>query len=165
MMEDERYDIDYDYKNKVNVKYKAIKEIIKEKKEKEKELEKQMDDTFIIQKLNNEIEAKVYQLKNLTREYRLKKLDKDTFTKLKKRYKKSKEALEKERAELKEGLRMWLQELIVEKNDLQGELALFKGRYKSKEIGEEEYESKKEDLEYQLKKTEAKIETVEKLIE
>jgi hypothetical protein len=165
MMDDEKYDIDYDYKNKVNIKFKAVKEIIKEKKEKEKELEKKMNDTFIIQKLNNQIDAKVYQLKNLTREYRLKKLDKDTFKKLKNRYKKTKESLEKERAELKEGLRMWLQELIVEKNDLQGELALYKGRYKSKEIDEEEYESKKEELEYQLKKTEAKIETVEKLTE
>ncbi len=165
MMEDDRYDSNYDFKNKVNIKFKAIKEIIKEKKEKEKEIEKQMDDTFIIQKLNNEIEAKIYQLKNLTREYRLRKLDKDTFTRLKNRYKKTKESLEKERANLEEGLKMWMQELVVEKNDIQGELRLYKGRYKSKEIAEEEYQKKKEDLEYNLKKTNAKIETVEKLIE
>ncbi len=165
MMKDDRYETDFDYKQNVNIKLKAVKTLIKELKERENELTKKMDDVFIIQDLSNKIDAKIYQLKNLTREYRLKKVDENIFNKLKDRYKGEKQDLEEEREELKGGLGLWLQDLILEKNDLIGEIRLNKGRYSSKEIDEEDYKDTDNELQYKLKKVEAKIKTVEKLIE
>jgi hypothetical protein len=165
MMKDDRYETDFDYKQDVNIKLKAVKTLINELKEKEKDLAGKMDDVFIVQELNNKIDAKIYQLKNLTREYRLKKVDEKIFEKLKERYKSEKEKLEEEREELKGGLELWLQDLILEKNDLIGEIRLNKGRYSSKEIDEEDYKDTDNELQYKLKKVEAKIKTVEKLIE
>lgn len=163
MMKDENYELNYDYKEKVNIKFKALKTLIQELKNREKEIETQMDDVFIIQKLNNEIRAKVYQLKNLTREYRLKKVDPDTFDKLKDRYKQEKESKEQERTDLKDGMKLWIGELKIEKTDIIGELKLNKGKFSSKEIDKETYDKTKKDLEFKLKKTTAKIDTLEKL--
>ncbi|MBY9008019.1 MAG: zinc-ribbon domain-containing protein [Candidatus Lokiarchaeota archaeon] len=163
MMKDENYELDYVYKEKVNLKFKALKTLIQELKEREKEIENQMDDVFIIQKLNNKIEAKTYQLKNLTREYRLKKVDSDTFENLKNRYKKEKDEQEQNRTELREGMRIWIGELKIEKTDIIGNLKLNKGQFSSKEIDKEIYEKTKKDLEFKLKKNNAKITTLEKL--
>ncbi|MBN1216829.1 MAG: zinc ribbon domain-containing protein [Candidatus Lokiarchaeota archaeon] len=163
MMKDEKYELDYDYKEKTNIKFKALKTLIQELKEREKEIENQMDDVFIIQKLNNEVEAKTYQLKNLTREYRLKKVDPDTFDNLKNRYKKEKDEIEQNRTDLKEGMKIWIGELKVEKTDIIGSLKLNKGQFSSKEIDKETYEKNRKDLEFKLKKTNAKIITLEKL--
>ncbi len=163
MMKAEEYEYDFDYKEKVNIKFKALKSLIQELKDREKEIEKEMDDVFIIQKLNNKIDAKVYQLKNLTREYRLKKIDKDTFEKLRDRYKNEKESQEQERTDLKDGMLQWIGELKIEKTDTIGELKLNKGKFSSKEIDKEVYEKTKKDLEFKLKKVEAKISTLEKL--
>ncbi|MBD3212973.1 MAG: zinc-ribbon domain-containing protein [Candidatus Lokiarchaeota archaeon] len=163
MMKDEKYDYDFNYKQKVNIKLKAVKTLINELKEKEKQIESKMDDIFIIQKLNNELDAKVYQLKNLTRQYRLKKVDKNTFEKLKKKYKSTKEDIEQQLSDLRDGMNQWIQELKMEENDLVGLLKLNKGRYSSKEIEEDEYKKTREDLEFKLKKVRAKIDTLEKL--
>jgi DNA repair exonuclease SbcCD ATPase subunit len=165
MMKDDRYETDFDYKQNVNIKLKAVKTLINELKEKEKDLKAKMGDTFIIQDLTTKIEAKKYQLKNLTREYRLKKVDKQIFNKLKDRYKATKQKLEAEVEELRGGLTLWLQDLIAEKNDLIGEIRLNKGRRRAEEIEEEEYKEVDDELQYKLKKVEAKIDTVEKLIE
>ncbi|TFF92096.1 MAG: zinc ribbon domain-containing protein [Promethearchaeota archaeon] len=165
MMKDEKYEYDFDFKQKVNIKFEAVKTLIKELKEREKKLEKEMSDTFIIQKLKNELDAKVFQLKNLTRQYRLKKVDKNTFDNLKSKYKKSKEEIEEELSDLRTGMKEWIQELKIEENDLIGDLKLNKGRFSSKEIEEDEYKGIRNDLEFKLKKVKAKIDTVEKLLQ
>jgi len=165
MMKDEKYEYDFDFKQKTNIKFEAVKTLIKELKEREKELEKEMSDTFIIQKLKNELDAKVFQLKNLTRQYRLKKVDKNTFDNLKSKYKKSKEEIEEELSDLRAGMKEWIQELKIEENDLIGDLKLNKGRFSSKEIEEDEYKEIRNDLEFKLKKVKAKIDTVEKLLQ
>ncbi|TXT58355.1 MAG: hypothetical protein BAJALOKI2v1_390029 [Promethearchaeota archaeon] len=159
------YELDYEFKNDVNVRLEAIKTLVKDLKEKEEEIQSQMDDVFIVQKLNNEIEAKEYQLKNLTKEYRLKRIDKDTFKRLKERYKSEREDLLEEREDLREGINKWVQELKIRKTDLIGEKKLYKGRYSSKEISEEEFKKKDKDYELKLKKLENKIDILEKLAE
>ncbi|MFO7797715.1 MAG: zinc ribbon domain-containing protein [Promethearchaeati archaeon] len=165
MMKEEKYEYDFNFKQKTNIKFEAVKTLIKELKEREKKLEKEMSDTFIIQKLKNELDAKVFQLKNLTRQYRLKKVDKNTFDNLKSKYKKSKEEIEEELSDLRAGMKEWIQELKIEENDLIGDLKLNKGRFSSKEIEEDEYKEIRNDLEFKLKKVKAKIDTVEKLLQ
>ncbi|TXT67284.1 MAG: hypothetical protein BAJALOKI1v1_130019 [Promethearchaeota archaeon] len=164
MMKEDQYETDYDYKESVNIKLKAVKTLIAELKSRENDLKTKMDDVFIIQDLTNKIDAKVYQLKNLTREYRLKKVDEKIFTKLKNRYKREKEKLEEERDDLRASLELWLHDLVAVKNDLIGQIRLNKGRYSSKEIEEDEYKQTDDELQYKLKKEDAKIKTVEKLI-
>ncbi|MEJ2277965.1 MAG: zinc ribbon domain-containing protein [Candidatus Lokiarchaeota archaeon] len=121
------------------------------------------DETFIVQKLNNQIDAKEFQLKNLTREYRLKKIDKDTFTKLKEKYKKERKDLEEHRYQLTEGIKLYIQDLKIELSDLSGERKLNKGRYSSKEIKEEEFKKIDNDLDLKMKKLESKINVLQKL--
>ncbi|MBD3196216.1 MAG: zinc-ribbon domain-containing protein [Candidatus Lokiarchaeota archaeon] len=163
MMKSPEFETDFNYKDKVNLKFKAVKSLINELKEREKELDQEMDNVFIIQKLTNQLDAKVYQLKNLTREYKLKKVDKETFKRLRDKYKGEKENLEDKLSDLREGMKVWIQDLKVEESEIIGLLKLNKGRYSSKEIEEEEYKETKQDLEFKLKKIQAKIETLEKL--
>jgi len=163
LMKEERYEYDFDYKNEVNIKFEAVKTLIKEIKEKEKDLKEKTGETFIVQKLNNQIDAKEFQLRNLTREYRLKKIDKDTFAKLKDKYKKEKRELEEQRYHLTEGIKLWIQDLKMELSDLSGQRKINKGRYSAKEISEEEYKKIDEDFNFKMEKLEKKIEILEKL--
>ncbi|MFX1383241.1 MAG: zinc ribbon domain-containing protein [Promethearchaeota archaeon] len=161
---DPRYEVDFDFKQNTNARLEAIKTLISDLKQEESEIKSEMDDVFIIKKLNNMVDTKEFQLKNLTREFRLKKMNKKTFESLKEKYKAEKNDAEAERTELMMGIKLWIQELKTEKAELIGERKLNKGRLSSKELGQEDF--KKVDKEYALKieKITKKIETLEKLI-
>ena len=161
---DPRYENDFDFKQSTNARLEAIKTLISELKQSESEIKSEMDDTFIVKKLNNAIDTKETQLRNLTQEFRLKKMNKETFNKLKIKYKDDKQEAETERAELMIGIKLWIQELKTEKAELIGDRKLNKGRFSSKELSQEDF--KKVDNEFALKieKITKKIETLEKLI-
>lgn len=162
-LKDPRYDVDEDYKNEVNVKVNAIKTLISEYKEKEAELDKKREKPFIVQRIANDIEAKIFQLKNLSREYKLHKIDKDTFETLREKYKKEKADLEQEKEDLTKGMKLWIKELKMEKAELQTKRNLNKGRYSAKEISEEVYNKNDKEFEVKLKKIDSKIDTLKEL--
>ncbi|MFX1239330.1 MAG: zinc ribbon domain-containing protein, partial [Promethearchaeota archaeon] len=115
-----QYEMDFTFKQNTNAKLEAIKTLIADLKQEESEIKSEMEEVFIIKRLTTNIETKTFQLKNLTREYRLKKMNKATFEKLKEKYKSEKNSAEAERTELLLGIKLWIQELKTDKQELIG---------------------------------------------
>jgi len=159
-----RYETDFDFKTSINVKLEAVKTLITELKENEAEIKANMDDVFIVKRLNKTVDMKENQLKNLTKEFRLKKMNKETFEKLRDKYKEETTNAESELAELMMGIKLWIQELKTEKIETTGERKLNKGRLSSKEITEEEFKASDNDFKLKIEKIGAKIKTLESLI-
>ncbi|MHA1488305.1 MAG: zinc ribbon domain-containing protein [Promethearchaeota archaeon] len=157
------YDLDIDFKDKTNVKLEAIKKLIEELKQKENEIKVQVEEPFIVQVLDNKTNSKIFQLKNLTREFRLHKMNKETFDKLKEKYKKEKKEFDVEREDLISGMKLWIQELKEERMLLSGERKLNKGRLSAKEISEEEFNEKDKEFDKKIKKMDSKIKTLQAL--
>ncbi len=163
-LKDPAYEYDEQYKESLNVKLEAIKTLINEMKQKESELKQKMDDPFIVQRIKTDTETKIFQLKNLTKEFKLHKVDKDSFETLRDKYKQEKEELEQEREDLISGMSLWIKELKLEKVEAQSQRNLNKGRFHSKEITQEDFNSKDKELELKVKKIDVKIKTLEKLV-
>ncbi len=162
-IKDPRYDVDEEYNKSINIKVTAIKTLIAELKQKESDLEPKMDKPFIVQRIQNDIDKKIYQLKNLSKEFKLLKVDKGSFEKLRKKYKEEKENLESERNDLIVGMKLWIQELKMEKIEIRADKNLNKGRFSAKEISDEAYEVKNKEFEIKIKKIDVKIKTLEDL--
>jgi len=161
---DERYDYDMEYKKEVNLKLEAIKTLISELKQNEDVIKQNLEEPFIVQRIQDDIDKKVFQLENLAREHKLHKVDKETFEKLKEKYKREKTELEDEREDLIEGMKLWIQDLKLEKVEISSERKLGKGRFHAKEINEDEYKEKDKEFDLKLKKINTKISTLEQLI-
>lgn len=157
---DSRYEYDKDFKKEVNIKLEAVKTLISELKEKEIVIKKNLVEPFIVKKINDDIETKVFQLENLSREHKLHKVDKQSFEKLREKYKQEKFELETERDNLLSGMKLWIQDLKLEKTEISADRKLNKGRFHAKEISENEYKAKDKDFDLRLKKIETKIRTL-----
>ena len=162
-LKDPRYDVDEEYNKSINIKVTAIKTLISELKQKESELEEKMEKPFIVQRIQEDIDKKIFQLKNLSQQHKLHKVDKDSFESLREKYKQEKEILESERKDLTVGMKLWIKELKMEKAELRSEKNLNKGRFSAKELSEEDYEAKNKNYELKLKKIDLKIKTLEDL--
>ncbi|TET56890.1 MAG: hypothetical protein E3J52_11155 [Promethearchaeota archaeon] len=160
---DARYEYDLDFKKEVNIKLEAVKTLFNELKQKESVVKQSLEEPFIVQRINNNIETKVFQLENLTREHKLHKVDRESFEKLREKYKQEKQSLEEERDDLLVGMKLWIQDLKLEKAEMSGERKLTKGRFHAKEITEEEFKESDKDFDLRLKKINTKIKTLEKL--
>ncbi len=160
---DSRYEYDFDFKKEINIKLEAVKTLISEFKQEENDIKQHLEEPFIVQRINRNIETKVFQLENLSREHKLHKVDKETFQKLREKYKEEKYELETERKELIAGMKLWIQELKLEKAELSVERKLNKGRYHAKEISEDKFKEKEKDFVLRSKKVDSKIGTLEKL--
>ena len=137
--------------------------MISELKQKESVIKQNLEEPFIVQRINDDIDTKVFQLENLAREYKLHKVDEETFEKLKEKYKQEKSDLEDERDDLIAGMKLWIKDLKLEKAELSGERKLSKGRFHAKEITEDEFKEKDKEFDIKLKKTKTKIDTLEDL--
>jgi len=162
-LKEAQYEVDEEYNKSINVKLDAIKTLISELKKNEAEIDQKMEKPFIVQRIQNDIDTKIFQLKNLTKEYKLHKVDQESFEKLREKYKQEKADLETERKKLIAGMKLWIKELKMEKTELQAERNLNKGRYHAKEIPKEDFEKKAKEFDTKLKKIDVKIETLEKL--
>lgn len=160
---DSRYEWDKDFKREVTIKLEAVKALIEELKQNEKVIKQKMEEPFIVQKLNSNIDSKIFQLENLTREHKLHKIDRETFEKLREKYKQEKTDLESEKEDLVTGMKLWIQELKLEKAEIASERKLNKGRFSAKEISEEEYIENDKTFDLKLNKITAKVNTLEEL--
>ncbi|MFX1233624.1 MAG: hypothetical protein ACFFBY_03605, partial [Promethearchaeota archaeon] len=155
-LNDPRYDVEEEFKKSINVKIDAIKTLINELKRKETEVKEKMEQPFIVQRIKDDIDKRVFQLKNLTQEFKLRKIDKETFEQLKEKYKEERADFEEEREDLIAGMKLWIKELKMEKSEIRAERNLNKGRFSSKEISEEDYKEKDKAFDIKLKKIDVK---------
>jgi len=163
-LKDPRYDVDQEFKKSINVKIEAIRTLINELKQNEIEVKQKMVEPFIVQRIKDDIDKRIFQLKNLTKEFKLHKINKETFESLREKYKQEKTDFENERKDLISGMKLWIKELNMEKSDIKAEKNLNKGRFSAKEIEEEAYKEKDKEFEVKLKKIDVKITTLEDLI-
>ncbi|MFX1574043.1 MAG: zinc ribbon domain-containing protein [Promethearchaeota archaeon] len=163
LTKDPKYDYDIDFKKQFNIKLEAIKTLIEELKQRESVIKQNLDEPFIVQRISHDIETKTFQLENLSREHKLRKVDKETFERLKEKYKQEKSELENERDDLIKGMKLWIQDLKLEKVELSSERKLNKGRFHAKEISEEEFNKNDKDFDLKLNKVNTKIKTLEEL--
>ncbi|MBY8987573.1 MAG: hypothetical protein KGD61_03885, partial [Candidatus Lokiarchaeota archaeon] len=110
-LKDPRYDVDEEYNKSINIKVTAIKTLIAELKQKESELEDKVEKPFIVQRIQEDIDTKIFQLKNLSQQHKLHKVDNSSFESLREKYKQEKEVLETERKDLTVGMKLWIKEL------------------------------------------------------
>ncbi|MFX1256604.1 MAG: zinc ribbon domain-containing protein [Promethearchaeota archaeon] len=163
-MKSPEYDTDFVYGEKISIQLKALKTLIEEFKEKENAIKQKISTPFIVEKLNIGILTKRDQLKNLTRQHRLKKVkDKNVFEQLRERYKREMNELKTERDDLIAGIKLWIGELEMEETELITEQKFNKARFSAKEISEEEFKEKDSELEKKLIKLRSKIKTMETL--
>ena len=163
LTKDTRYEYDFAFKNEVNIKLEAVKTLINEMKQKETVVKQNLEEPFIVQRINNDIDTKVLYLENLSREHKLHKVDKETFEKLREKYKREKFDLETQREDLTVGMKLWIQDLKLEKAELSSERKLNKGQFRAKEISEEQYQGNDKGFDLRLKKIDTKIKTLEEL--
>jgi len=163
LTKDTKYEFDIAFKNEVNIKLEAVKTLISEMKQKETVVKQNLEEPFIVQRINTDIDTKVFQLENLSREHKLHKVDKETFEKLRKKYKQEKLDLETQREELTMGMKLWIQDLKLEKAELSSERKLNKGQLHAKEISEEQFKEKDKEFDLRLQKITTKIRTLEEL--
>ncbi len=160
---DPKYEYDHNFKKEITVKLEALKTLIDELKQKESVIKQNLEEPFIVQRIANDIDTKVFQLENLSKEHKLHKVDAETFDKLKEKYKQEKSDLEKEKDDLIGGMKLWIKDLKLEKAELSSERKLNKGRFHAKEITEDEFKDKDKEFDLKLRKTETKIKTLEDL--
>lgn len=164
-MKDDRYETDYDFKEKINVQIKAAQTLVADIKQKEAELLAGLDNKYILKKLKVQVSEKRDQLKNLTQQYKLRKLKKDVFNNLKETYKAELKVMEADRDDLILGINTWLTELGTEKVKLSNEQNILEGRFKAKEITDKnEYQEKYDEYTNKINNLEIKIETLEKVL-
>lgn len=160
---DPKYEYDQDFKKEITVKLEALKTLINELKQKESVIKQNLEEPFIVQRITSDIDTKVFQLENLSKEHKLHKVDDETFEKLKEKYKQEKSDLEKQKEDLIAGMKLWIKDLKLEKAELNSERKLNKGRFHAKEITEEEFQKKDKDFDLKIKKADTKITTLEDL--
>jgi len=160
---DPKYEYDHNFKKEITVKLEALKTLIDELKQKESVIKQNLEEPFIVQRITSDIDTKIFQLENLSKEHKLHKVDDETFEKLKEKYKQEKSDLEKEKEALIAGMKLWIKDLKLEKAELTSERKLNKGRFHAKEIEEDEFKKKDKDFDLKLKKTDTKIKTLEDL--
>ncbi|MFW9821060.1 MAG: zinc ribbon domain-containing protein, partial [Candidatus Thorarchaeota archaeon] len=139
---DSKYEYDQNFKKEITVKLEALKTLINEMKQKENIIKQNLEEPFIVQRIMSDIDTKVFQLENLSKEHKLHKVDDETFEKLREKYKQERSDLEKEKEDLIAGMKLWIKDLKLEKAELTSERKLNKGRFHAKEITEDEYKAK-----------------------
>ncbi|MHA1283850.1 MAG: zinc-ribbon domain-containing protein [Promethearchaeota archaeon] len=158
------FELNLDYKDKILKKIEAVKTIAKELKEKDAQIKTKLESPFIVKKLTNEINKKIYQLKNLSKEFKLKKIrDPNVFKKLKEKYKSEKIDLEVERQSILSSMEMWAGELKAKRDEIATERRYNKARYAAKEISEDEFKEIDKKFEKEIKEIELTIETIQEL--
>jgi len=162
LLDDERYEADMDFTKEVNLKFEALKEIKEELTLKEQELKAAMGGEFTYDTFQKIIAEKKEQLNNLTKSFKLRKVDKDIFQNLKKEYMEELEQAKADLKDLKLSIKLWVAKLEAEKVDVRRDLKLVKARLSSNEISEEEYLPISKEFEANIKKLSHKIEVLSK---
>lgn len=157
LLDDYRYESDLVFTDEVNTKITALKNVKEELTLKENEIKAQMGGEFTYDVYQKTILEKKDQLNSLTKNFKLRKVDKDVFPSLKKEYINELEQAMDDLKNLKLSIRLWVAKLEAEKISAHRDLKLIEARLKSKEISKEDFAPKAKEFENQIRKFEHKI--------
>ncbi|OLS12936.1 MAG: hypothetical protein RBG13Loki_3468 [Promethearchaeota archaeon CR_4] len=164
LLDEPDYELDIKFRDDVNTKIKAIRQIKADLEEEEKKLTGQLDPSFPLVSLPTRIRVMKDQIDELKTNYKFHKVEKDVFEQLNTEYIDKLKKDMKEHANLIVGLKTWQTRLKAERLEMEREIKLSKARYKSKEISKERFEEKRDEFEYQISKIEGKIKVMQQFL-
>jgi len=162
-LNEERYEYDMDYAKEINIKLNAFKAIKKEFEEKEEKLRAELGPKgmFRIDELEDELEVQREQLIELKRALKYHKVKKDVYEQLRLEYSTAFREAEKELRDLRSNIIRWLSSEKADKNRLENRIRLLSGRYKTREIDEEEFKRQKKEIENEIDRIAQRIKILE----
>jgi len=160
-LEDDRFEMDYDYQQEINLKFNALKSVKEELNQEEEKFRTQLGDRFIVDKLEDTLEEKRQQLIELQRTFKTKNIKKDVYEQLKQEYAEKFSEAEKELHDLRMNIVRWLSKEKSDKNKLDGKIRLQQGRMKSGELAKADFEQEKAEIQKDIEKIEQRIKILE----
>jgi DNA repair exonuclease SbcCD ATPase subunit len=133
LIDDDRYEIDLEFTEDVNIKFDALKKIKADLSAKEQEIKDQMGGEFEYLTYEKIIAEKKDQLNALHKNFKFRKVEKDIYENLKREYKTELEEANRNLKNLQLGIKLWIAKLEAEKSDLKRDLKFLKGRLTSNE--------------------------------
>ncbi|QEE14906.1 hypothetical protein DSAG12_00727 [Promethearchaeum syntrophicum] len=162
-LNEEKYEYDMDYAKQINVKLNAFKVIKEEFNEKEENLRTELGPKgmFRVDELEDELEVQREQLIELKRAFKLHKVKKDIYEQLRLEYSTGFREAEKELHDLRSNIIRWLSSEKADKNRLENRIRLLQGRYKTKEVDEEEFKRQKKEISLELERVAQRVKILE----
>jgi len=162
-LNEERYEYDMDYAKQINVKLNAFKVIKEEFNEKEENLRAELGPKgmFRVDELEDELEVQREQLIELKRAFKLHKVKKDIYEQLRLEYSTGFREAEKELHDLRSNIIRWLSSEKADKNRLENRIRLLQGRYKTREVDEEEFNRQKKEIKLELERVSQRVKILE----
>jgi chromosome segregation ATPase len=162
-LDEERYEYDMDYAKEINIKLNAFKVIKEEFDEKEEKLRSELGPKgmFRVDELEEELEVQREQLIELKRAFKMHKVKKDIYEQLRMEYSTGFREAEKELHELRSNIIRWLSSEKSDKNRLENRIRLLQGRYKTREIDEEDFNRQKKDINNEVERISQRVKILE----
>ena len=160
-MKGDRYSKDYTFMTEVNNRLKAIQNIKEELEEEEAKAQSELGGEFRVENLERIMKEKDSQLTELTKTYKMRKIDEDVYKQLKREYEKEYKDAEKELHLLRKGLVRWVQEIKGQRARIETDLKVAKARSISKELTKEEYDKLEEEKLTELNNLDKQIKYIE----
>ncbi|MHA1476090.1 MAG: hypothetical protein ACTSQ5_13005 [Promethearchaeota archaeon] len=162
-LDDERYEYDMDYAKEINVKLNAFKAVKEEFFEKEEKLRAELGPKgmFRVDELDEELEVQREQLIELKRAFKMHKVKKDIYEQLRMEYSTGFREAEKELNELRSNIIRWLSSEKSDKNRLENRIRLLQGRYKTREIDEDEFNRQKTEITNEVERISQRVKILE----
>lgn len=160
-MKGDRYSKDYNFMTEINTRLKAIQNIKAELEAEEAKAQAELGGEFKVEELERIMKEKDSQLTELTKTYKMRKIDEDVFKQLKKEYEKEYKDAEKELQLLRKGLVRWVQEIKGQRARVETDLKVAKGRQIAKELSKEEYDKIEEEKLTELNNLDKQIKYIE----
>jgi len=162
-LDDERYEYDMDYAKEINVKLNAFKAVKEEFFEKEEKLRAELGPKgmFRVDELDEELEVQREQLIELKRAFKMHKVKKDIYEQLRMEYSTGFREAEKELNELRSNIIRWLSSEKSDKNRLENRIRLLQGRYKTREIDEDEFKRQKKEISMEIERVTQRVKILE----
>jgi len=162
-LDEERYEYDMDYAKEINLKLNAFKAVKEEFYEKEEKLRADLGPKgmFRVDELEEELEVQREQLIELKRAFKMHKVKKDIYEQLRMEYSTDFREAEKELNELRSNIIRWLSSEKSDKNRLENRIRLLQGRYKTREIDEDEFKRQKKEITNEVERISQRVKILE----
>jgi len=164
LLDEPDYELDMKFRDDVNLRIKAIRQIKAELGEEEKKLTGQLDPSFPLVSLPTRIRVMKDQIDELKTNFKFHKVEKDVFEQLNTEYIDKLKKDMKEHTDLIVGLKTWQTRLKAERLEMEREIKLSKARFKSKEITKERFEEKRDEFENQISKIDGKLKVTQQFL-
>ncbi len=163
-LDEPNYELDMKFRDDVNTKIKAIRQVKADLDKEEEDLKKKIDPSFALVSLPTRIKVMKDQIDELKTNLKFHKIEKDVYEQLHNEYLTKLKNDMKEHNDLIVGMKTWQTRLKAERVEMEREEKLSKARLKSKEISKERFETRQDEIESLIIKIEAKLKVIQEFL-